>query len=324
MVLKDINPSPSKYIRDFLNKNSRIILAIFLAVLMFRLSQYYYFLGNPFLNYFYLGETLLAAFTFTLVYFVGFTSTKLLIDNIEKAFTGRVNSILNDFSLAQTNRIIMAIRREKTLPVASEGLSDIPQGSVVLDTSTIIDGRILGVIKTGFLDNNIVVTQNVIDELQNMADKKDDLKRAKGRKGLDTLKIIRRSTGKNKFNIIDLKSRPDEVDKSLVEFCKLKKAKIATVDFNLNKTAQIAGVKVLNVNLLANQIKTNILPGETFGVKLIQKGKEKGQGVGYLEDGTMVVVSEAESYIGEYKSITVSRVIQTEAGKMIFAEVDQV
>lgn len=305
------------YINKFVIKNFRVLFAIFVSVIIFRVTRYLHFEGNPLLNSVYLGESLVAASSFVIIYFLGHTILAYLISLLHKNFISTLTSILTEFGNQQTSRIVYALKKETVEKPLIEAIK-LPEESVVLDTSAIIDGRILGVIKTGFLDNSIIVTQNVIDELQHMADKSDDLKRAKGRMGLDVLKKIRKEAGKHKFSIVNLKSKPDEVDKSLVELCKKTSAKIATVDFNLNKTAQIAGVTVLNVNLLANEVKSNLIPGDTLVIKLIQKGKEKNQAVGYLEDGTMIVVQNAENFIGEEKSVLIERVLQTEAGRLIF------
>lgn len=308
-----------EYTNKFVIKHSRGLTAIFVAVILFRLSQYYYFEGSPFYNFIYLGESLVAASAFAIFYFIGFSLVRLALQAMEKNIVAIFNRLLSEYSSQQTARIISAIKKDDTIePGIAKYLSE---DSIILDTSAIIDGRILGVIKTGFLDNPIIVTQNVIDELQHMADRSDNLKRTKGRLGLDTLKQIRKLSGKNKFKIVNINTKPEEVDKSLVELAKKTKAKLATVDFNLNKAAQVAGVKVLNVNQLSNEIKTNMVPGQIVNLQIVQKGKEKGQGVGYLEDGTMIVVAGGEEYVGLQKGITIERVLQTEAGKMVFATI---
>ena len=133
------------------------------------------------------------------------------------------------------------------------------------------------------------------------------------------MKDIKAAVGKNNFKVVDLKAGTEPVDKSLIEFCRTNKCKLATVDFNLNKVGQVAGVKILNINSLANEIKTNLLPGESLLVKLVQSGKEENQAIGYLEDGTMIVIKNASEYIGESKEVTVEKVLQTSAGRMVFA-----
>ena len=194
---------------------------------------------------------------------------------------------------------------------------------VILDTSAIIDGRLLDIIKTGFLDAPLIVPQFVLDELQRLADSGADLKRQRGRRGLEILNEMKKDKGIDlsveTWHALSL-PRDADVDKQLVQMAKKLKAKIATVDFNLNKAASVSGLKILNVNELANSVKTVVLPGEKMALKIVQKGKEHGQGVGYLEDGTMVVVEEGEGLVGESVEVEVSRVLQTEAGKMVFSK----
>jgi uncharacterized protein YacL len=171
---------------------------------------------------------------------------------------------------------------------------------IVLDTSAIIDARFLEVAKLGFMQAEFVVPQCVLDELHEIADSKDDLRRLRGRRGLDVLKELKK-VKKSKITTGDYEERwPNiEVDKRLVRICKSIKASLLTVDFNLNKVSGISGVEVLNVNDLVNAIKAPVIPGEVLEIKLVQKGKEDGQAVGYLEDGTMVVVESGESMLGK-------------------------
>ena len=180
-----------------------------------------------------------------------------------------------------------------------------------------------GVLKAGFLEGKIIVTQSALDELKNMADKKNDpLKRDKGRRGLDILNQIKKLAGKNNFEVVSInvsKKINGAVDKSILDFCVKVKARIATLDFNLNKESQVYGVKVLNVNKLANEIKMNLAPGDLVILKLLQEGKETGQCVGYLEDGTMIVVRDSIDFLGQHKEVIIEKVIQTDAGRMVFA-----
>jgi len=196
-----------------------------------------------------------------------------------------------------------------------------PPTPVILDTSVIIDGRLLDILKTGFLEAPLLVPQFVLDELQHLADSGNDLKRQRGRRGLEILDEIKSDKGIN-LTVEDGRWKIEdggEVDKRLVQMAKKLKAKIATVDFNLNKAASVSGIRVLNVNELANCLKTVVLPGEKLKVRVVQKGKEEGQGVGYLEDGTMVVIEDGNDLVGETVEVEVSRVLQTAAGKMVFS-----
>lgn len=190
--------------------------------------------------------------------------------------------------------------------------------SKVLDTSVIIDGRIVDICKTGFLEGNLVVPHFVLRELQQIADSADSAKRNRGRRGLDVLEKIKSVPGVV-VQIVE-KDYPDvkEVDLKLIELAKEMAGKIVTNDFNLNKVSQLRGVDVLNINELANALKPVVLPGETMKVFILKEGKEYNQGVAYLDDGTMVVVDNARRMIGKTIATQVTSVLQTTAGKMIF------
>lgn len=185
----------------------------------------------------------------------------------------------------------------------------------ILDTSAIVDGRIYEIAKAGFLDGQVVVPRFVLDELQKIADSADVLKRNRGRRGLDVLHNLRKKPG---IQIMDKDYEATGVDAKLVKMAQELEASLITTDYNLNKVAQLQGLKVLNINELANALKPVVLPGETMEVSIIREGKESGQGVGYLDDGTMIVIEDGKRYIGETIEVEVSSVIQTVAGKMIF------
>ena len=190
----------------------------------------------------------------------------------------------------------------------------------ILDTSVIIDGRIIDILKTGFLEGRLIVPNFVLEELQKLADSSDNLKRAKGRRGLDLIQEIQQ---KNKEQLLvedtDFEDL-NEVDAKLVKLAKQTEAVIITNDFNLNKVAEIQGVSVLNINDLANAIKPVVLPGEEMNVFVVKDGKENNQGVAYLEDGTMIVVEGGKKLVGENTAVVVTSVLQTSAGRMIFAK----
>ena len=190
----------------------------------------------------------------------------------------------------------------------------------ILDTSVIIDGRVADICETGFMDGTMVIPQFVLKELQQVADSADSLKRNRGRRGLDILQKIRKMSGidvnTSEVDFPDVK----EVDLKLIELAKVQNAKIVTNDFNLNKVAQLQGVQVLNINELANALRPVVLPGEFMRVFILKEGKEYNQGVAYLDDGTMVVVDNARKHIGENVDVTVTSVLQTTAGKMIFGK----
>jgi uncharacterized protein YacL len=193
----------------------------------------------------------------------------------------------------------------------------------ILDTSVIIDGRIADIAETGFLDGLIVIPQFVLRELQLVADSADSLKRNRGRRGLDILQRLQKTASVQIQIVEDDFPSVREVDLKLIELAKLYEGKILTNDFNLNKVAQLQGVAVLNINELANSLKPIVLPGEIMRVFILKEGKEYNQGVAYLDDGTMVVVDNARKMIGKTVDISVTSVLQTTAGKMIFGKWDE-
>jgi uncharacterized protein YacL len=193
----------------------------------------------------------------------------------------------------------------------------------ILDTSVIIDGRIADIAETGFLDGVIVTPQFVLRELQLVADSADSLKRNRGRRGLDILQRLQKMPNLQIQIVEDDFPAVREVDLKLIELAKVYEGKIITNDFNLNKVAQLQGVEVLNINELANSLKPIVLPGETMRVFILKEGKEYNQGVAYLDDGTMVVVDNARKMIGKTIDVSVTSVLQTTAGKMIFGKWDE-
>jgi uncharacterized protein YacL len=193
----------------------------------------------------------------------------------------------------------------------------------ILDTSVIIDGRIADIAETGFLDGIIVTPQFVLRELQLVADSADSLKRNRGRRGLDILQRLQKVATLQIQIVEDDFPAVREVDLKLIELAKVYEGKIITNDFNLNKVAQLQGVEVLNINELANSLKPIVLPGETMRVFILKEGKEYNQGVAYLDDGTMVVVDNARKMIGKTIDVSVTSVLQTTAGKMIFGKWDE-
>jgi uncharacterized protein YacL len=194
----------------------------------------------------------------------------------------------------------------------------------ILDTSVVIDGRIADICETGFLDGQLIIPHFVLRELQQVADSADTLKRNRGRRGLDILQRIQKMSGINVQFVENDYPQIREVDMKLIELAKeLDGAKIVTNDFNLNKVAQLRGVEVLNINELANALKPVYLPGETMKVFILKEGKEFNQGIAYLDDGTMVVVDNARKMIGKTVESSVTSVLQTTAGKMIFGRYEE-
>ena len=206
------------------------------------------------------------------------------------------------------------------VPYVKFSRQDQKEEFVILDTSVIIDGRIADICNTRFLEGKFIVPRFVLRELQQVADSSDSLKRARGRRGLDILGKLQKNPN------IDIKIHNEdfpqikEVDAKIVNLAKVLSAKVFTNDYNLNKIAEIQGVKVLNVNELANALRPVVLPGEVLDIRLIKEGKEYNQGVGYLEDGTMVVVDNGRRLIGQNVRVLVGSVLQTAAGRMIFGK----
>ena len=194
---------------------------------------------------------------------------------------------------------------------------------VLLDTSVIIDGRIVDICKTRFLGGKVIIPKFVLRELQQIADSTDPIKRQRGRRGLEILNTIQNEPGMDITIHEQDFSETSEVDAKLVLLAKLLEAKILTVDFNLNRVASIQGIKVLNINELANALKPVVFPGEEMHLKLIKEGKEHNQAIGYLDDGTMVVVEDARRLIGQDVKVVVTSVLQTQAGRMIFTKVEK-
>lgn len=196
----------------------------------------------------------------------------------------------------------------------------ISSGYKVLDTSVIIDGRIADIVQTGFLDGVLLIPGFVLEELRHIADSSDMLKRNRGRRGLDILNQI----SKEAFIEVEIYEKDfddiAEVDSKLVRLANVLDAPILTNDYNLNKVAELQGIKVLNINELANAVKPVVLPGEEMYVQVMKEGKESGQGVAYLDDGTMVVIDGGRKYIGQHTTVLVTTVLQTAAGRMIFAK----
>lgn len=191
---------------------------------------------------------------------------------------------------------------------------------IVLDTSAIIDGRIADISQTGFLQGTLLIPRFILTELQQIADSPDSMRRNRGRRGLDMLsKLQKESDVPVQVSEVDF-GDTHEVDAKLVKLAKSLRCPIITNDFNLNRVAELQGVRVLNINELANTVKPVVLPGEEMTIRIIQEGREAGQGIGFLDDGTMVVVEGGKRYLNSDLDITVTRVLQTAAGRMIFAQ----
>ena len=193
----------------------------------------------------------------------------------------------------------------------------------ILDTSTIIDGRILDVSNTGFIDGEFIIPSFILEELRHISDSQDALRRARGRRGLDILNLLQKE---GKVNVrIEEYDLPDniEVDEKLLRTAQKLKGNLITTDYNLSKVAKLKGIKVLNINDLANSVKPIALPGEEMDVLIVKEGKENGQGVAFLDDGTMVVVESGRKYVGEQIPVQVTSVLQTSSGRLVFAKLNK-
>jgi uncharacterized protein YacL len=191
---------------------------------------------------------------------------------------------------------------------------------IVVDTSAIIDGRIAEIVESGFIYGTLVIPRFVLDELQHIADSSDTLRRNRGRRGLEILARMQKEPGTPVEIVEDAVPSETEVDAKLVALARTRSRVILTNDFNLNRVAELQGVRVMNINSLANAVKPAVLPGEELRVRVIQEGKEAGQGVGFLDDGTMIVVEGGARHIDKDLDVAVTRVLQTVAGRMIFAQ----
>lgn len=254
-----------------------------------------------------------------------------IYSGIDIFYIGTVLSILTYIFLGYLGILVATRKGKDILPVwlsakknanpktKSKGGDATPK---ILDTSVIIDGRIADIMKTGFIEGNIVIPEFVLVELRHIADSSDGLKRNRGRRGLDILNRIQSEYGIEIYNTASEKSLDEipEVDVKLLKLAQIMNGKVVTNDFNLNKVAMIKGVEVLNINELANTLKPVVLPGEDMTLFLVKEGKESNQAVAYLDDGTMIVVEEGRKYIGQTINVTVTSVLQTAAGRMIFAK----
>lgn len=307
-------------LREF-NIIARVAFAVIFFILGFNLSRTAFFTELPFWGYHTVWETLISA----AAALIGFYIFPLFIISARYWVEATINKVVHDIVVdfwEQQSKKIQEARREKQKKKNEEEQNKRRSeldNSVLLDTSVLVDGRVLDIVKTGFVDNRLIVLQAVLDELQTIADSKDKLKRQRGRRGLDIAKELKKHT---KVIIPEVKVNGKGVDAKLVSFAKEHKIKLMTMDFNLNKVAQVAGVKTLNLNDLINGLKTIMLPGEPIRIKIQQEGKEKEQGVGYLPDGTMIVVEGAKHLVGYEVEAIVSKIIQSSAGRIIFSKLN--
>jgi uncharacterized protein YacL len=225
------------------------------------------------------------------------------------------------FVMRQTDilGVVRSIFNRGGSPEAPAGPTGQINRTILLDTSVIIDGRVADIARTGFLPGSLLIPRFVLNELQYIADSADSLRRQRGRRGMEVLAELQKTNAITvRISDIDVEG-VREVDDKLVILARQLKCPILTNDYNLNRIAELQGVTILNINELANAVKSVVLPGEVMEVLIIQEGKEQSQGVGYMDDGTMVVVESGNKYLGQTKNVVVTKVLQTAAGKMIFA-----
>lgn len=255
-----------------------------------------------------------------------------IFKNIEIFFLGTILTIFTYLIMAFLG-VVVATKAGPDIPALMAAGSARKEGGKtkgkgqdlspkIFDTSVIIDGRIADIMKTGFLEGPVVIPEFVLVELRHIADSSDSLKRNRGRRGLDVLNRIQGDYGVEIYNTAAEKALEEipEVDVKLLKLAQIMNGKVVTNDFNLNKVAGIKGVGVLNINELANTLKPAVLPGEDMTVFLVKEGKESRQAVAYLDDGTMIVVEDGDKFIGKTTEVLVTSVLQTSAGRMIFAK----
>ena len=321
---------------------TRLLVGIVLFIIGFNFSNSVFFSENPLFGINFLAEILIS---FTCLLFGIFVLPVLFLEVrnwLETTIAKVVADIVNNFWAQQNRRLHEAqkVKQEQKFQLSEQKKKEDERkkaeerkraeeekkrmeeiaNNILVDTSVLIDGRVLDMVKSGFIDRPLILPKAVLDELHLIADNSDILKRQRGRRGLDLVGQLKKHA---KVVILDEKPKEGEegkADKQLVTLARKYKSKLMTLDFNLNKVAKVSGVKVLNINELVNAVKTVVLPGEVFKVKIMQEGKEKQQGVGYLPDGTMIVVENARDKVGTEVDAKVFKVIQSPAGKMIFCK----
>ncbi len=244
-------------------------------------------------------------------------------DKKAQAFSpGLIGAIADEVSKTLLTRLPNMVSRPRAKKKVKKATKI--ENGIFLDTSAIIDGRIFDVIYSGLLNGTIVLTPNILLELKHLADTQDTVKRMRGRKGLESLENLRKSKKIKVMVLPEEQEKPyranTEVDEQLTKIAKFHKGKIITCDYNLEKKASIDGVTVINMNALANSLKVIAVPGESLHINVSHKGKDPTQGVGYLDDGTMIVVEEGSGEIGKTIDVVVARIIQTATGRILFAK----
>ena len=302
--------------------STRIICGVIFLGFGFLISRNLFFKELPFFGYHIIIELLISLAVGVFGFFIFPLILMYLSYWIESLIVAAVSKIVSDFWDQQSKRIQQARREKQRLKADEESIKEKQEfeNAILLDTSVLVDGRVLDIVKAGFLDRPFVVLQNVINELQKLSDSKNKIKRERGRMGLDVVKELKKRTN---VVIPDVKAKDKDVDASLIDYAKEKKIRLMTLDFNLNKVAKVSGITVLNINDLANALKSTFIPGEKINLKIVQEGKEKNQGVGYLSDGTMVIVENGSQKLGQDAEVVVIKNIQSSAGKIVFGDISK-
>ncbi len=280
---------------------SRILFSLFVSLLISISVHFAYFAHSPFLQVNYVGEVIVGLSVFALFYY--------LIPFILKAIRDSLLVLLE-----QALKEVKEFSKNRKPKLQVKG-----SRPVLVDTSALIDGRICNIVYAGFLDSQLLIPQFVLDELHLVSDSKEKLKRDRGRRGLATLEDL----VKHRKRDVKIYPTPNSknVDKSLIRLAKKLKARILTADHNLNKVAKIQKIEVLNINELAKALKVKHLPGDIIRVKVISKGQNKGQGIGYLSDGTMIIVDGGEKYINKSVKVEIKKLLQKDSGTILFSHI---
>lgn len=323
---------------DYIRFAVKIGTSLFFGLILYSLSGRFREFFRSFINQIKqellkrpLHEIILASIGLVIGLIIAFLLTQL-INNFNIGFFGSVISLIIylvlgylGLSLPIDNKdAIISVFRDNQIPSRKSNVDSKKTNNKIkkiLDTSAIIDGRILELSKTGFLEGPLMLPLFILEELQHIADSSDSLKRNRGRRGLEVINGIRELPSIDVIIVDKMYDEIEEVDSKLIRLALDEHSKIITNDFNLNKVAEVQGVEVLNINELANALKPVAIPGESMHVQIIKQGQEQNQGVAYLDDGTMIVVENGKEYIGESLDVQVTSVLQTNAGKMIFAKI---
>lgn len=313
---------PASNITDKTKLIWRIVLGsgFFIAGLNF--SNSLFFSEHPLFGVPFLAEGIISLIAGLFGFYLVPTYFLSIKDWAEELIVNTTYSLVSDFWTQYLTRLELARSNRKKEQKKKEVLKAREQlaGGVLLDTSVLIDGRLIDVAKCGFLPQPLILPKFVISELQLLADNQDETKRKKGRRGLDMINELKKHTKIIVYAQKTVSGDQLKVDDLLLQLAKAAKLKLMTLDYNLNKVAQVSNIKVLNLNDLISALRPAFVPGEQFLVKISQIGKEKKQGLGYLDDGTMLVVGNAADKVGQEVLVQVTKLLQSPAGKMVFCE----